>query len=140
MLLISHAHFICSLAAWTSSSKSLFNLDLLTQRCLTHDCVRPCAGHILVLPAEILLLNPAPSYPTGVCKLYQGGPHTPEIHVPTEIFSSSSAPSPFSFLSSQACFVIWPIMFVLTALSTPSHFSRNPHSSFPFPTAHPSLP
>lgn len=139
-MLFSYAYFICSLAIWTSFSKSLFNLDL-TQRCLTHTWVsvlcwshsctvsRDSASKIHTHVSSWLLLSLTgwsicPSRST--CQVKSPSPLQPQIHFP--FFPLR----PTSWSGSTSSFSL--------RLSTLSHISRNLHNLFPFPTPLPSLP
>lgn len=101
------------LAIWMSYLKrtSCLALDPPIQGCLTYFIDHPCGGNILVLSPEIPLLNSTLTPQRALWWLWQGyvawAPST-------ESFISSSAPNPLSFLSAQAHFMIWPIIFILT--------------------------
>lgn len=116
-------------------------LDPPIQGCLTYFIDHPCGGHFLVLSPKIPLLNSTLTPQRALWWLWQGY----DTWAPsTESFISSSAPNPLSFLSAQAHFMIWPIIFILTIpvdiQATDSCISKTVHNLFPVPTPHPSLP
>ena len=127
--------FICLLLAiWLFFSKSLINLDPLTQKCLTHTSMT-----ILVLPPEVLLLNSPPTYPAGSLISLTGWPTCSSkttsqieiffffLHISTIFFRFFSHIGHYRVLSRIPCAYQLSILYIVVCICQ----SQSPNLSLP---------